>query len=96
MRNNLASEGFATCAVHAGEHVRRHGFIPLTVERVRPDDGDGCVYFCDVNALSNFVTDAERILGFNPYEKLVDFIEEQLARLHGNLKPDRDLVQEKF
>lgn len=44
-------------------------------------DRDGQVYFYDVNALSNFVTDADRILGFNPYETLVAFVVEQLAAL---------------
>jgi hypothetical protein len=29
------------------------------------NDRDGHTYFYDVNALSNFVTDAERILGFS-------------------------------
>ncbi len=45
------------------------------------DDRDGHIYFYDVNALSNFVTDAERIVGFNPYERLVDFIAAKLAGL---------------
>jgi hypothetical protein len=41
---------------------------------------DGKPYFYDVNALSNFVTDAERLLGFNPYARLVDLVEERLAK----------------
>ena len=40
---------------------------------------DGEVYYYDVNALSNFVADAVNVIGFQPHEKLVDFIEEQLA-----------------
>jgi hypothetical protein len=40
----------------------------LTSER------DGRVYYYDINALSNFVTDAERIVGFNPYGRLVDYL----------------------
>jgi hypothetical protein len=35
---------------------------------------NGEVYFYDVNALSNFVTDAPRIVGFDPYERFVDFV----------------------
>jgi biotin carboxylase len=38
------------------------------------DDRDGEIYYYDINALSNFVTDAERILGFDPFVKLVDFL----------------------
>ena len=36
-------------------------------------DRDGKVYFYDINALSNFVTDAPRIVGFDPYARFVDF-----------------------
>jgi hypothetical protein len=42
-------------------------------------DGDQ-VYFYDVNALSNFVTDAPRLVGFDPFVRLVDYLE-QRARL---------------
>jgi hypothetical protein len=36
---------------------------------------DGQLYLYDVNALSNFVTDAPRLVGFDPFERLVDAIE---------------------
>jgi glutathione synthase/RimK-type ligase-like ATP-grasp enzyme len=39
------------------------------------DQRDGRAYFYDVNALSNFVTDAPRVVGFDPFERLVDAIE---------------------
>jgi glutathione synthase/RimK-type ligase-like ATP-grasp enzyme len=35
---------------------------------------DGLTYFYDVNATSNFVADAPRVLGFDPYPAFVDFI----------------------
>ena len=35
------------------------------------DQRDGRPYFYDVNALSNFVTDATRVVGFDPFERLV-------------------------
>jgi hypothetical protein len=38
------------------------------------DERDSRVYYYDINALSNFVTDAERIVGFDPFVKLVDFL----------------------
>ena len=41
------------------------------------DERDGEVYYYDVNALSNFVADAVNVIGFNPHEKLVDFLEAQ-------------------
>lgn len=39
------------------------------------DDRDGKHYFYDVNALSNFVAEPERVLGFDPFLRLVDEIE---------------------
>ena len=42
------------------------------------DDRDGEVLYYDVNALSNFVADAVNVIGFNPHERLVDFLETQL------------------
>lgn len=38
------------------------------------NERDGQVYFYDINALSNFVSDATRLVGFDPYAKLVDYL----------------------
>jgi hypothetical protein len=38
------------------------------------DDRDGQLYFYDVNALSNFVADAPRVIGFDPFDRLVDYL----------------------
>jgi hypothetical protein len=38
------------------------------------DDRDGQLYYYDINALSNFVSDGPRIVGFNPFERLVDYL----------------------
>lgn len=38
------------------------------------NDRDGRVYYYDVNVLSNFVADAEAVVGFNPYARLVDYL----------------------
>lgn len=43
------------------------------------DDRDGQMYFYDVNALSNFVADAPRVIGFDPFSRLVDYLEQELA-----------------
>jgi glutathione synthase/RimK-type ligase-like ATP-grasp enzyme len=42
------------------------------------DDRTGEPLFYDINALSNFVTDAVNIIGFDPHEKLVDFLEKEI------------------
>jgi hypothetical protein len=36
---------------------------------------DGQLYFYDINALSNFVTDAPNVVGFDPFVRFVDFLE---------------------
>ena len=41
------------------------------------DDRDGRHYFYDMNALSNFVADAKNVIGFDPFEKLVDYLEQR-------------------
>lgn len=40
---------------------------------------DGQIYLYDVNALSNFVTDAPRLVGFDPFVRLVDYLERRAA-----------------
>ena len=45
------------------------------------DDRTGRQLYYDINALSNFVADPVRMLGFNPYGRLADFlIAEAIAR----------------
>ena len=41
------------------------------------DDRDGVVVYYDINALSNFVANAPQILGFDPYVRLVDYLEDE-------------------
>jgi RimK-like ATP-grasp domain len=43
------------------------------------DDRDGKLYFYDINALSNFVADGPKVIGFDPFAKLVDFLEKEAA-----------------
>lgn len=39
------------------------------------DDRNGDILYYDINALSNFIADAENIIGFDPFQNLVDYIE---------------------
>ncbi|HXJ29082.1 MAG TPA: hypothetical protein VNG35_00490, partial [Gemmatimonadales bacterium] len=41
------------------------------------DTRDGARYYYDVNALSNFVADAPRVVGFDPFARLVDYLEKR-------------------
>lgn len=49
---------------------------------------DGLPYFYDINALSNFVADAQEVVGFDPFINLVDFIVDLTRRLAavGNIR----------
>ncbi len=42
------------------------------------DERNGDALFYDINALSNFVADAMNLIGFDPHEKLVDFLEKEI------------------
>jgi predicted ATP-grasp superfamily ATP-dependent carboligase len=43
------------------------------------DDRDGQIYYYDINALSNFVADGPRVIGFDPFVRLVDYLEQEAA-----------------
>jgi hypothetical protein len=43
------------------------------------DQRDGRHYFYDINALSNFVADAPNVIGFDPFERLVDYLAARAA-----------------
>jgi glutathione synthase/RimK-type ligase-like ATP-grasp enzyme len=48
------------------------------------DDRDGRHYFYDINALSNFVADARNVIGFDPFERLVDYLVARTSRTTRN------------
>ena len=43
------------------------------------DDRDGSVKFYDINALSNFVADPVAVLGFDPHDNLIDYLNGEIA-----------------
>ena len=43
------------------------------------DDRDGTPRFYDINALSNFVASPLDVLGWDPHEKLIDWLEQVMA-----------------
>ena len=44
------------------------------------DERDGRHYFYDINALSNFVADSPRVVGFDPFERLADYLVAEAER----------------
>jgi hypothetical protein len=56
------------------------------------DDRDGRLLYYDINALSNFVADAERVIGFNPYARLADYLIEE-AQLNESRQKAAQLIR---
>ena len=65
------------------ERIMRHAGIELGGVEYMTDDRDGKRYYYDINALSNFVADGPRVIGFDPFAKLVDWLEEEAAKATG-------------
>jgi predicted ATP-grasp superfamily ATP-dependent carboligase len=82
-KNGLKVEAFTPSAeiIKNIESIVQHTKIDVGGIEYIIDDRDGKVLYYDVNALSNFVADAVNVIGFNPHEKLVNFLEEQVAEL---------------
>jgi len=57
------------------ERIARAAGIEVGGVEYVVDARDGRRYYYDVNALSNFVADAPRIVGFDPWPLLVDYLE---------------------
>ena len=65
--------------IAAAEEIARAGNIDVGGVEYLVDDRDGTVRFYDINALSNFVADPLSVLGFDPHDKLIDFLAAEIA-----------------
>jgi glutathione synthase/RimK-type ligase-like ATP-grasp enzyme len=81
-RNGLRVEAYAPPReiIEAVERIARHSGIELGGIEYLIDDRDDQLYFYDINALSNFVADPVRVIGFDPFARVADWLEEELAR----------------
>ncbi len=61
--------------IAAAEAIAQAAGLDVGGVEVVIDDRDGCPRFYDVNALSNFVAKPLDVLGWDPHERLVDFLE---------------------
>lgn len=66
--------------IEAVERIVAAGHIDAGGIEYLIDDRDGSPLFYDINALSNFVADAPKVIGFDPHERLVDYLEEEVKR----------------
>ncbi len=79
-KNGLRVEAYTPppAVIAAVENIIQQSGIDVGGIEYIIDDRNGQVLYYDVNALSNFVADAVNVIGFNPHEKLVDFLEEKI------------------
>jgi biotin carboxylase len=64
-------------AIDAVEKIAGVGGIDVGGVEYIVDDRDGRIVYYDINALSNFVANAPRLLGFDPHARLVDYLERE-------------------
>jgi hypothetical protein len=78
-KNGLKVEGYTppNDLIRAVEAIAAAARIDVGGIEYIIDSRDGKPYFYDVNALSNFVADAPRVVGFDPFVKLVDWLEQE-------------------
>jgi len=65
--------------VIACERIMRAAGIDVGGIESMIDDRDGTRVYYDINALSNFVADAVNVVGFDPFAKLVDYLETRMV-----------------
>lgn len=61
------------------ERIGREAGIEVGGIEYVTDDRDGRLYYYDVNALSNFVADGPRVVGLDPFDRLVDYLLQEAA-----------------
>ncbi len=85
-KNDLRVEAYTPPAevVEAVERIMEAADIEIGGVEYMIDDRDGQLYYYDVNALSNFVADGAQVLGFDPFSRLVDWLEEPVGRADGD------------
>ena len=80
-KNKLRVEGYTPPAevIEEVELMMAAAQIEIGGVEYMIDDRDGQRYYYDINALSNFVADAPRVIGFDPFARLVDYLEAEVA-----------------
>ena len=70
----------APALVEAAERIAAAMDMDVGGVEVMIDDRDGSARFYDINALSNFVANPLDVLGWDPHERLVDYLQDRIAR----------------
>ncbi len=76
-KSGITVEGFMPPAeaIRDVEEIMKHSGIDIGGVEYITDSRDGQRYYYDTNALSNFVADGKNVVGFDPFAKLVDWLE---------------------
>ena len=88
-KNNLRVESYTPPAaiIRDVERIMQTAGIDIGGVEYIVDDRDGHPYYYDINALSNFVADASRVVGFDPFARLVDYLEAEVERVSSASEP---------
>ncbi len=83
-KTGISVEGYEPPAevVADVERIMSHAGIELGGVEYITDDRDGQRLYYDINALSNFVADGQHVIGFDPFVKLVDWLEAEAANVN--------------
>jgi RimK-like ATP-grasp domain len=81
-KTGLKVEGYTPPpdVIEACERIMQTAGIDVGGIEYMIDDRDGSLLYYDINALSNFVADAKNVVGFDPFVKLVDYLEARAAK----------------
>ena len=69
----------APALINAAEAIARAAGLDVGGIEAMIDDRDGTAKFYDINALSNFVAKPLDVLGWDPHERLVDYLQATIA-----------------
>jgi hypothetical protein len=69
----------APAIIQAAEQIAQAAHLDVGGVELVIDDRDGAARFYDINALSNFVAKPLEVLGWDPHERLVDYLESAIA-----------------
>ena len=77
VKKGLKVEAFTPPApvIEAVEGIVKEAGIDVGGIEYIVDDRNGDILYYDINALSNFIADAENVIGFDPFVNLVDYLQ---------------------
>jgi hypothetical protein len=78
-KNGLKVEGYTPPqdVIDAVEKIMQTAGIEVGGIEYIIDERDDTLYYYDINALSNFVADGPKVIGFDPFVKLADYLEQE-------------------